>query len=254
MEPGIGVLTMRHLAAIALLSTLLGCEAGGPSTGQGGMDTPVDLSGIWLPDADRAEPWPEGATLTPEAESLLSAYTPEQHDPTRLCMPFGTPRNMLQTEYPLEIVQTADRILMILQPNLANSEVRRIPLNAAVPEEAVEPSWFGTSRGRWEGEALVVETVGMRRDAPISGNGVRHGGALRLVERLHVESDPERGRVLVNELELLDPATFTAPVKLRRYFVFAPQAVLHEPSSCIELEWIDKLWRQRLEEHAQEAN
>jgi hypothetical protein len=210
----------------------------------------VDLTGVWLPDADRAEPWPDGMPLTPEARAMMDAFVPEQHDPTHLCMPFGTPRNMLQTEYPLEIAQTADRVMIIVQPNLANSEVRRIELNASAPQEPVDPSWFGTSRGRWEGESLIVETTGMRPDAPVSGNGLRHSEQLRLVERFHIENDAERGRVLVDELELHDAGALAAPVKVRRYFVSSPQARLREPESCIELQWIDKTWRQRLEEHA----
>jgi hypothetical protein len=160
---------------------------------------------------------------------------------------------MLQTEYPLEIVQTPQRLLMILQPNLANSEVRRIALDAGALEPPEESSWFGTSRGRWEGETLIIETAGMRADAPISGNGVRHSGNLRMVERLTVEDDPQRGRVLINDIVLQDPLVFPQEVRLRRYFVQTPEAQIREPASCIELQWINKIWRQRLEEHAGET-
>jgi hypothetical protein len=251
MASELGVL-MRHIAAIALACALQGCGAGNDSMNHAApaAGTAVDLSGIWLPDASRADPWPAGLSLTPEARAMIDAFVPEQHDPTRLCMPFGTPRNMLQTEYPLEIAQTADRVMIIVQPNLANSEVRRIELNASAPEEPVDPSWFGTSRGRWEGQSLVVETTGMRPDAPVSGNGLPHSEQLRVVERFRIENDAERGRVLIDEMELQDPRTFAAPVQVRRYFVPSPQTQLREPAGCIERQWIDKTWRQRLEEHA----
>jgi hypothetical protein len=251
MEPEFGVLMMRHLAVIALLGVLHGC--GAPGDPASSDVTASDLTGVWLPDPDRAEPWPADLPLTPEARAMMDAFVPERHDPTRLCMPFGTPRNMLQTEFPLEIAQTDERVMIIVQPNLANSEVRRIELKAAAPAEPPDPSWFGTSRGRWEGRSLVVETTGMRPDAPISGSGLRHTDQLRLVERFRIENDDERGRVLVDEMELHDPGTFAAPVKVRRYFVSSPQARLREPASCIELQWIDKTWRQRLEEHARES-
>jgi hypothetical protein len=251
MEPELGVLMMRHVAVIALACALQGCGAGKDSVDPAVADASMqDLSGVWLPDSHRAEPWPADLALTPEARAVMEAFVPEQHDPTRLCMPFGTPRNMLQTEYPLEIAQTADRVMIIVQPNLANSEVRRIELNAGAPQEPVDPSWFGTSRGRWEGKSLVVETTGMRPDAPVSGNGLPHSEQLRMVERFRIENDGERGRVLVDEVELHDPRTFVAPVKVRRYFVSSPQTQLREPASCIERQWIDKTWRQRLEEHA----
>lgn len=232
-----------HWLALALLAGTSGCarqEAAVP-----------DLAGTWLPDASRAEPWPAELPLTAVAREAMARFDPVEHDPTTFCMPLGTPRNMLQTEYPLEIVQTAQRILMVLQPDLANAEVRRIPLDGALPD-APEPSWFGTSRGRWEGSTLVVETIGLRPDAPISGNGLTHSAQLRVVERFSVTQDPDGARVLVDEIELHDPQAYAAPIKTRRAFVAAPQAKLRE-GSCVELQWIDKLWHDRLQEHAEAA-
>ncbi|MEJ0039685.1 MAG: hypothetical protein WDO68_27180 [Gammaproteobacteria bacterium] len=121
---------------------------------------------------------------------------------------------------------------------------------AAPCRRSPDPSWFGTSRGRWEGGTLVVETIGLRPDALVSGNGLKHSEALHVIERLSVANDPERGRVLTDEIELRDPMAYEQPLKTRRYFVHAPQAQLREPAGCIELQWIDKTWRQRLEEHS----
>lgn len=251
MEPRQGVLMSRGwIVVAACLAALSGCAKEGPAADDG---VPVDFSGVWLPDATRAEAWPAELPLTAEARAELASFNPILHDPTTFCMPYGTPRNMLQTDYPLEIVQTPLRVTMILQPNLANSEVRRIPLDSSVFPDSPDPSWFGVSRGRWEGRTLVVETIGLRPDALVSGNGLRHSGELRVVERLTLSQDAERGTVLVDEIELHDPKSFEEPLKTRRYFVRAPHAQLREPANCIELEWIDKLWRQRLEEHAAEG-
>ena len=79
----------------------------------------VDFSGTWLPDARHAQAWPESLPLTPVARRFMETFNPVESDPTTLCMPFGTPRNMLQTDYPLEIVQTPQRLVMLLQPNLS---------------------------------------------------------------------------------------------------------------------------------------
>jgi hypothetical protein len=158
---------------------------------------------------------------------------------------------MLQTQYPLEIVQTAQNVVIWLQPNLANAEVRRIPLRGALPGKP-EPSWFGTSRGRWEGSTLVIETVGLRDDSLVSENGLPHSGELRVTERLHVESGGGRGRVLVDDIELRDPQAYLAPLKTRRYFSWAPNARMTDPS-CVDALWIDKLWRERLQEHKESA-
>jgi hypothetical protein len=179
----------------------------------------------------------------------MDNFNPSASDPTTLCMPLGTPRNMLQTEYPLEIAQTPRLVLLVLQPNLSNSEVRRIPLDGSLPESP-DASWYGTSRGRWEGSTLVVETIGLRPDALISGNGLAHSEELRVIERLSVLKDAEHGKVLLDEIELRDPKAYQTPLKTRRYFVWAPQAQLRE-GSCVESLWIDKLWRDRLQEHAE---
>lgn len=245
----------RWFAAIALLAALNGCgKAGAPTSSDAPSAQPPDLAGTWLPDTSRAEPWPAQLPLTPTARSSMESFNPAEQDPTTFCMPLGTPRNMLQTEYPLEIAQTPQQIVMVLQPNLANAEVRRIPLDGSVLPESPDPSWFGTSRGRWEGTTLVVETAGLRPDALISGNGLRHSDELRVIERLSVVNDPERGRTLIDDIELHDAKAYQETLKTRRYFTWAPQAQLREGTGCIESEWIDKTWRQRLEEHAAAAH
>jgi hypothetical protein len=211
-----------------------------------------DFTGIWLPDEQRAEPWPAKLPLAPAARSFMENFDPASHDPTSFCMPFGTPRNMLQTQYPLQIVQTPQRLVMILQPNLSNAEVRRIPLGGTAPADTPEPSWFGTSRGRWNGATLVIETTGLREDSIISGQGLPHSVQLRVVERLSIVDDARHGKVLIDDMELHDPAAYLEPLRTRRYFVRAPQATLSE-GSCVARKWIDKLWRDRLLEHAQDA-
>jgi hypothetical protein len=213
--------------------------------------TRPDFTGIWLPDASRAQPWPSELPLAPAARGFMDRFDAASHDPTSFCMPFGTPRNMLQTQFPLQIVQTPLRLVMVLQPDLSNAEVRRIPLVGALPE-APEPSWFGTSRGRWNGPTLVIETTGLREDSIISGEGLPHSDQLRVVERLSIAEDVQRGKVLVNDIELHDPVAYLEPLRTRRYFVLAPQANLSE-GACVARKWIDKLWRDRLQEHADAA-
>ncbi|HEY4211800.1 MAG TPA: hypothetical protein VGM84_09995 [Steroidobacteraceae bacterium] len=241
----------RGWLVIALLIALSGCgKTSAPVSNEGADGKPPDMAGVWLPDASRSEPWPAQLPLTPTARSALESFDPAQQDPTTYCMPLGTPRNMLQTEYPLEVVQTPGQLLFVVQPSLANAEVRRVRLDGSALPQAPEASWFGTSRGRWEGATLVVETIGLRPDALISGNGLRHSDELRVIERLSIVNDAAHGRTLVEEIELRDPKAYEQSLKTKRYFSWAPQAQLREPAGCIELEWIDKTWRQRLEEHA----
>ncbi len=240
-----------RIAGWVLVAALAGCQApGGASLSGSRAIATTDFSGTWLPDARRAEAWPAALPLAPAARRFMEAFDATVSDPTTFCMPFGTPRNMLQTAYPLEIVQTPQRVVMVIQPNLANAEVRRIRLDGGELPEAPEPSWFGSSRGRWEGATLVIETIGLREDALVSEDGLPHSSQLRVVERLRVVSDREHGRVLVDDIELHDPQAYLQPLKTRRYFSWAPQARPRD-STCVDALWIDKLWRDRLQEHVQ---
>lgn len=246
----------RGWIVVVVLSALGGCgKASGPSgTGNSpaaANSAPADIAGTWLPDPSRAEPWPAQLPLTAAAREKLANFNASDHDPATFCMPLGTPRNMLQTDTPIEIAQTPKQVFVVVQPNLANTEVRRIPTDGSPMPEAPEASWYGTSRGRWEGSTLVVETIGLRPDALVSGNGLAHSEALRVVERLSIQQDAEHGKVLVDEIELNDPMAYEQPVKTRRYFVWAPKAQMRE-GACVEERWIDKLWRDRLAEHATE--
>jgi hypothetical protein len=213
---------------------------------------PVDFTGTWLPDARRAPAWPASLPLAPAARRFMDTFDPTASDPTTFCMPLGTPRNMLQTAYPLEIVQTPKKVVMVLQPNLANAEVRRIPVDGSPLPSSPEASWYGTSRGHWEGSTLVVETIGLREDALVSEIGLPHSSQLRVIERLQLMNDGARGKVLVDDIELRDPQAYLQPLKTRRYYSWAPQARPRD-GTCVEALWIDKLWRDRLQEHAEAA-
>lgn len=232
---------------------LAGCQApGAASPPASRVMAATDFSGTWLPDARRAEAWPASLPLAPAARSFMATFDAAVSDPTTFCMPFGTPRNMLQTGYPLEIVQTPQQLVLVIQPNLANAEVRRIHLDGRALPEAPDPSWFGASRGYWEGRTLVIETIGLREDSLVSGNGLPHSGQLRVVERLQVVNDRKHGKVLIDDIELHDPQAYLQPLKTRRYYSWAPQARSRD-STCVDALWIDKLWRDRLQEHAQSA-
>jgi hypothetical protein len=213
-----------------------------------------DLSGRWLPVPELATPWPDPLPLTPAARDRMAAFDPDRDEPAGFCMPLGTPRNTLSGTSAVEVLQTADRVYFVLQPNLLNVETRRVWTDGR-PRPAADgrlPTWLGTSYGTWRGATLSVETVELEPQAPLDGNGLRHAGSLVVRERWHVERDRRHGRILVNDIELHDEATFTRPVLLRRVFAWAPAATFIE-GQCSERLWIDAIWRQRLAEHAEAA-
>jgi hypothetical protein len=210
-----------------------------------------DFSGIWLPVESLSTPWPEPMPLTEGARARFTAFDPDRDEPASFCMPLGTPRNTLSGTSPLEVLQTADRVYFVFQPNLLNAETRRVYLNKPLPAADPDrlPTWLGMSSGKWEGDALSVETIEMEPQAILNGNGVSHSGGLKVRERWHLARDAQRGKLLVNDVVLEDPDTFTAPLRLKRVFAWAPDARLVE-GQCSERLWIDQIWRHRLREHA----
>ena len=232
--------------ALAMLAALLAAPATDAAQ--------PDISGRWLPVPELSTPWPDPLPLTPGARQRLAAFEADRDEPAGFCMPLGTPRNTLSGTSALEVLQTDDRVYFLFQPNLLNVETRRVWTNgrALPPAELRFASWLGTSRGTWEGDVLNVETVDLEPQAILDGNGLRHEGGLVVRERWQVKRDRDRGRVLVNDMQLEDKATFSQPVRLQRVFVWAPQATFAE-GQCSERLWIDGLWRQRLAEHADAA-
>jgi hypothetical protein len=189
--------------------------------------------------------------LTQAARTRFTAFDPDRDEPASFCMPLGTPRNTLSGTSPLEVLQTSDRVYFVFQPNLLNAETRRVYLNKPLPAADPDrlPTWLGMSSGKWEGDALSVETIEMEPQAILNGNGVSHTGGLKVRERWHLDRDAQRGKLLVNDVVLEDPDTFTAPLRLKRVFAWAPDARLVE-GQCSERLWIDQIWRHRLREHA----
>jgi hypothetical protein len=127
------------------------------------------------------------------------------------CMPGGVPGFSLFVVEPVYVVQGPDRVLLIYQ---GNQEVRHVYLN--VPHSAnVTPSWYGESIGHYEGDTLVVDTIGLSPKAVIDNYHTPHTDALHVVERYRVVDD---GKALEVNLTVEDPGAFNAPWKaVQRY-------------------------------------
>jgi hypothetical protein len=213
-----------------------------------------DISGIWTPVASLSTSWPSPLPLTSVARARLATFDPDRDEPVGFCMPLGTPRNTLAITSPLEVLQKEDRIYLVFQPDLLNAETRRIYLDGrALPPAADRiPTWLGSSRGRWKADSLVVETTDLEPQAILNSDGLSHGLRFVVRETWHLEHDARRGRLLIDDIVLEDPDTFTKPVAMRRVFAWTPDAQLDE-GRCSERLWIDTLWRHRLAEHAAAA-
>jgi hypothetical protein len=143
----------------------------------------------------------EWQARTQAAREADAKGTPLANNAT-LCLPEGMP-GMMGATFPMEILQSKGQVTIIEE---AFTQVRRILLDQ--PQKAVddvEPGFYGHSVGRWEGETLVVDTVGVKEN--VRYQNVPHSGDMRIRERLRLVT-PD---VLWNEITIEDPATLEKP-------------------------------------------
>src|SRR6266853_350086 len=122
------------------------------------------------------------------------------------CFLPGVPRATYMP-YPFEIVQTPSSIA--IRYEFAHA-FRTVPMNGSPHPEGFPPTWMGDSRGRWEGDTLVVDANNFNDQTWFDRAGNFHSDALRLVERYTLTS-PDH---IFYEATMTDPKVFTRPWKM----------------------------------------
>jgi len=123
------------------------------------------------------------------------------------CRPSGVPQ-ALNLIGPLQILQLRDRVVLIHE---RDQQVRHVWLN--VGHSANPPrSWYGESVGHYEGDTLVVDTIGQNARTVVDAFGTPHTEQLHVVERFQPFNTPF-GKALFVTVEVVDPGTFTTPWK-----------------------------------------
>ena len=203
---------------------------------------PHDLSGIWV----RTDPGSTGTVrgrfrtdwigpastmppLTPEGMAKMNGRVGTNdlplpvfsNDPKFKCNPSGFPRILYTSAYPFEFAQLDGRLLQLFQWERVLREVwmdgRVLPSGENL--ENLGPAWYGHSVGEWEGEALVVNTVGLDDRAWLDGQG----HPLSLATRIEERWERIDANTLVVQLTLHDPTMYTAPwVGDRKIFARMP--------------------------------
>jgi hypothetical protein len=134
----------------------------------------------------------------------------ETDDLVYRCYPPGTPRIYLHP-FPFEIIQTPGRIVMIYE---YDHLVRQIYTDGREHRIDLAPSYMGDSTGYWDGETLVVETVGFNDRTWLDRRAVPHSEQLKLIERLHINADGQ----LQIDMRVEDPVALAEPWEFTRYF------------------------------------
>jgi hypothetical protein len=123
------------------------------------------------------QPW-AAAVVKKFGEISLAGIT--YPNPSNQCWPFGMP--FIYKQFLMEMIQQPDKITMLYG---GDYEVRRVRLNAAHPSP-LTPSWYGDSVGHYEGDTLVIDTIGVKTDRPyamIDLFGTPYTDKLHIVER-----------------------------------------------------------------------
>jgi hypothetical protein len=181
-----------------------------------------DFSGVWLtdhsstngyrgmtdePDIPPKTPWAEEvfrSRLTGRTSKAKEGVMPAfGNDPIMGCNPKGFPRLLFYTD-PAEFIHTPTRILMMFQSQGATRQIwmdgRPLPTNP-------DPRWMGFSVGRWEGDTLVIDTVGFDDRAWLDQYGNAYSYDMRFQERWR-----RTGRDTLEVVyRLEDPKSYTRP-------------------------------------------
>lgn len=130
------------------------------------------------------------------------------------CKPLGVPQSYI-TPYPFQFVQTPTLLLQIFEyPNA----IRWIPLDGRPHDVDPDPSWMGSAVGRWDGDVLVVDTIGFNDKTEV--HGFMHTEALRVVERFRRLDNGS----LQYDVTVEDPNVWEKPwVIPTRTFAFRPE-------------------------------
>lgn len=128
---------------------------------------------------------PEEAPMRPEATRLFEARAKDfgKENPTSRCLPAGIPfLEGFGDPYPYKIVQAPGVIVMFYE---LDGTHRQIYTDGRKHTPDPAPSWLGYSVGQWEGDNLVVDTVGFNDKTWLDAAGHPHSEALHLTERYH---------------------------------------------------------------------
>ena len=144
--------------------------------------------------------------------------------PASSCKPAGVPAFMLAGG-PYYFVQSPKEVVIITQ---GDHQVRRIHLDVPHSKNP-KPSWYGESVGHYEGDALVVDTIGLSTQSFVDNYRTPHTEKLHVTERWKLIDD---GKTLEVAMTIDDPGTYNQPWQAIRRFRRVQQTL--EEESCAE--------------------
>jgi hypothetical protein len=170
-------------------------------------DGTPDLSGVWLGggandgDISRGLKPGEEVKMLPWAADLVKSRQ-SKDDPEANCMPAGIPRS---SPYPWRILQTPTHYYIVFEGNIHS--FRQIFMDGRKHPADPNPTWYGHSVGHWEGDTLVIDTVGFNDRFWFDYVGHPHTESLHTIERYR---RTDAGHLSI-EVTIDDPKTYQKP-------------------------------------------
>jgi hypothetical protein len=166
-----------------------------------------DLSGVWYAqrpvDPGKPEPLPWAQALLKERAENNGKDAPGAH-----CMPRGiTNAGAL---FPYRLVQTANMLILLFEDDIPSH--RQVFLDGRSHPKDMNPLWMGHSVGHWEGDTLVVDTVGFDDRSWLTAQGHPHTERMHVIERFHRR---DLGHLEI-EFTIDDPGAYAAPWIIKR--------------------------------------
>ena len=125
------------------------------------------------------------------------------------CWATGVPAFLLTPAQPMFFIQTPKQVRILAQHD---NDVRRVYMNASHSAN-LKPSWYGESVGHYEGDTLVIDTIGLNDKTFVDNFRTPHSENLHVVERLRLV---EGGRFLEAQVLMDDPAVFLKPLHVTK--------------------------------------
>ena len=197
-----------------------------PSSGKNASD----ISGVWqvtqyeksIRTVDGKKPPLKPAALEEYERNVKQRQTLRPKNDMARCVPPGVPR-IMWAPLPMMVLQTERKVTFVHE---YQHILRHIYLDEPAPNPAdLDPTFLGESVGRWEGDTLVIDTVGLNDQTVLDRDGMPHSKAMRVTERVRLI---DGGKRLEDRVTIDDPETFTAPWTARVVFERKPKVELKE--------------------------
>jgi hypothetical protein len=194
-----------------------------------------DFGGVWVPLQVKDLGSNTNVPFLPWArQKFQENRATKQNDLDLRCLPPGVPRIMLMAR-PFEMVQTPSRILLVYE---GGAHVwRQIWMDGREHPKDPNPDWLGHSIGHWEGDTLVVDTVGFNDRTWLDDAGHPHTEQLHVIER-YSRASPT---TMKYDVVVDDPGAYSHSWSSSSSLSFRPGGKLEEDICLDKVSKLDKI-------------